>query len=111
MVLHVIPDGSLGGYFEKHSRPPAFLGSDGTSYSVDVYIEEDSRSDKKFRAALLFVKWSPDGVQPAGHLETDFLAFADRRSEVKATLYVLSLQEIKNHLERLIEKRKELPDW
>lgn len=111
MVRQVIPDSSLGGYFEKHSRPPAFLGSDGVSYSVDVYIEEDSSSDKRFAAALLFVKWSPDGAQPAGHLETEFLAFADRRSAAKAALYELSLVEIKNHLERLIEKRKELPDW
>ena len=46
-------DASLGGYFEKHSRPPAFEGSDGASYSVDVYIEENSAAEKQFAAA----KW------------------------------------------------------
>ncbi len=32
-------DAFLGGYFEQHERAPAFGGSDGASYSVDVYGE------------------------------------------------------------------------
>ncbi len=104
-------DAFLGGYFEKHERPPAFEGSDGASYSVDVYIEEDETAAKRFAAALLFVKWSADGVQPVGHLETPYLAYADRRSEVRASLYELSLQKVKEHLDRLIEGKKEIPDW
>jgi hypothetical protein len=107
----VIPDGSLGGYFEKHSRPPAFEGSDGASYSVDVYIEEEPAADKPFAAALIFVQWSPDGAQPVGHLETEHLAVGDGRAEVKNALYALSLHDVKAHLERLIEQHKELPDW
>lgn len=105
------PDSSLGGYFEKHSRPPAFEGSDGASYSVDVYIEEDEAANQKYSAALIFVRWSPDGAQPVGHLETAPLAVADRRTEVKSTLYALTLHQVKGHLERLIEEEKELPNW
>ena len=106
-----MPDASLGGYFEKHSRPPAFEGSDGASYSVDVYIEEDETTNKKYSAALIFVRWSSDGAQPVGHLETVPLAVAERRAEVKSALYALTLHQVKGHLERLIEERKGLPDW
>ncbi len=107
----MIPDASLGGYFEKHARPPAFEGSDGASYSAEVYIEENAVAGKKFAAALLFVRWSPDGNQPVGHLETDYLAFAEQRTNAKAALYELSLHDVKQHLERLIEQRKALPNW
>ena len=106
-----MPDDTLGGYFEKHSRPPAFEGSDGASYSVDVYIEEDADAKERYAAALVFVKWSPDGAQPVGHLETHYLAYADQRTTVKETLHGLSLHEVKDHLEQLIEKKKELLDW
>jgi hypothetical protein len=106
-----MPDGSLGGYFEKHSRPPAFEGSDGASYSVDIYIDEEPAADKPFAAALIFVRWSEDGAQPVGHLETEHLVVGDRRSEVKSVLYALSLHDVKAHLERLIEQQKESPDW
>ena len=106
-----MPDASLGGYFEKHSRPPAFEGSDGASYSVDVYIEEDETTNKKYSAALIFVRWSSDGAQPVGHLETVPLAVAERRAEVKSALYALTLHQVKGHLERLIEEKKGLPDW
>ncbi len=106
-----MPDVSLGGYFEKHSRPPAFEGSDGASYSVDVHIEEDRTADKPFAAALIFVRWSPDGTQPVGHLETDLLVHAAGRLEAKTAIHELTLHEVKEHLERLIEQQKELPDW
>jgi hypothetical protein len=107
----VTPDASLGGYFEKHSRPPAFQGSDGASYSVDVYIEEDQRAEAKYSAALIFVRWSADGAQPVGHLETEYLVRSDRRADAKAALYALSLHDVKEHLERLIERKQEIPDW
>ncbi len=106
-----MPDLSLGGYFEKHSRPPAFEGSDGASYSVDVHIEEDGTADTPFGAALIFVRWSPDGAQPVGHLETDLLAHAACKSDAKIAMLKLTLHEVKAHLEQLIERHKEIPDW
>ena len=78
---------------------------------MDVYIEEDTDAAQAYAAALIFVKWSPDGAQPVEHLETDYLAHSNRRSEVKKKLHALSLHEVKDHLEQLIEKRKERPDW
>ena len=105
------PDSTIGGYFAKHSRPPAFEGSDGASYSADLYISDVEGPEEGFVGALLFVRWSPAGALPTGHLETGDLVSADRRADVKDALYALTLHETKEHLERLIEKRKELPDW
>ena len=105
------PDSTLGGYFKKHTRPPAFEGSDGASYSVDVYIEEDETRIPRFSASLIFVRWSPDGAQPVSHLETLPLAKAEVRAEAKSSLNALTLHEVKAHLDRLIEEKKELPDW
>ena len=78
---------------------------------MDVYIEEDTDAAYTYAAALIFVKWSPDGAQPVDHLETHYLAHANRRSDVRNKLHALSLHEVKDHLEQLIDKRKELPDW
>ncbi len=105
------PDSTIGGYFEKHSRPPAFEGSDGASYSADLYISQAEVPEEGFVGALLFVRWSPDGASPTGHLETGDLVSAGRRADVKDALHALTLHEAKEHLERLIEKKKELPDW
>ncbi len=105
------PDGTLGGYWEKHTRPPAFGGSDGAMYSVEIYIGDDLPGDEPFAAALLFVRWSDDGTQPVSHLETEYLAFGAKRAEVKAALQSLTLVQVKEHLEQLIERRRELPDW
>ena len=107
----VLPDATLGGYLEKHSRPPAFEASDGHAYSVEVYVVEPDDRPERFAAALLFVRWSDDGAQPAGHVETDFLHFGDKRSEVKAGLLALPLTEVKDHLERALAGRAEFPDW
>ena len=73
---------------------------------LSVYV-----GDKPFAAALIFVRWSPDGTQPVGHLETDLLVHAHHRSEAKAAIHELTLHEVKDHLQKLIEQHKELPDW
>jgi hypothetical protein len=105
------PDATLGGYLQKHSRPPSFDGSDGAAYSVEIYVTEDPDDDHAFGGALLFVRWSDDGTLPVGHLETDYLAYGDRRSDVRAQLQRLTLYEVKDHLDRLIAAREEPLDW
>jgi hypothetical protein len=76
-----------------------------------MYLEEDPGGDPQFEGALLFVRWSRDGGQPVGHLETEYLAVGQTRSDVKRQLAALSLHDVKNHLERLITQKPELPDW
>jgi hypothetical protein len=76
-----------------------------------MYIEEDPGGDPPFAAALLFVRWSQDGDQPVGHLETDYLVAGLTRVDVKRELGSLALHDVKRHLERLITQKQELPDW
>ncbi|MBI4420132.1 MAG: hypothetical protein HY560_04840 [Gemmatimonadetes bacterium] len=104
-------DSTLGGYLRVHDRPPAFEGSDGAAYSVAVYLDDAPGADGRFGAALLFVRWSPAGEQPAGHLETEYLTFGRTPAEADEQLRALSLHEVKGHLDRLIDRAKELPAW
>ena len=104
-------DATLGGYLDIHSRPPTFEGSDGRPYSVDVWVDDDSGEDGVYGASLLFVRWTQDGTKPDGHLETECLARAGSADEAKAAVRAMSLLQLKHHLDRLIEMRRELPNW
>ena len=66
---------TLGGYMRKHERAAAFGGSDGQAYSVAIYVEDEPDLRGLYGAALLFVRWSPGGDRPMGHVETETLAW------------------------------------
>jgi hypothetical protein len=104
-------DATLGGYLAIHQRPPAFEGSDGNAYSAEVYVDNDQCDDGRYGAAILFVRWSGAGDRPEGHIETEYLAFGGTAEEAGAALQRMTLYELKEHLDRLIEKRKDLSDW
>jgi hypothetical protein len=104
-------DTTFGGYLDVHHRPPAFEGSDGNPYSAEIYVDNEPCQDGRYGAAVLFVRWSPSGDRPAGHLETAYLVFGDTSEEAGAYLRRLTLYELKDHLDRLIENRKDVPDW
>ena len=104
-------DSTLGGYFELHSRPPAFEGSDGCAYSVAIYLDEAPGADGRFGAALLFVRWTAEGDRPEGHLESDYLAFAASAREADAVVRALSLWDVKAQLDAAIERSHAVPEW
>ncbi|KPJ86703.1 MAG: hypothetical protein AMS18_15345 [Gemmatimonas sp. SG8_17] len=104
-------DSTLGGYLDKHRRPPAFDGSDGNPYSVEIYVDAEPCEDGNYGAAVLFVRWSAEGGGVAGHLETEYLGYGKTPADASASLRHLTLYEIKDYLDRLIETRKEVPDW
>jgi hypothetical protein len=104
-------DETLGGYVNAHRCPPAFLGPDGVSYSAEVYVGEDSQVNGRFGAAVLFVRWSAADTQPDGHLETGYLSHGETPEMAKATVEGLTLIEVKQHLDRLVEETKGRPDW
>ena len=104
-------DSTLGGYFQVHERPPAFEGVDGAAYSVAVYVDEAPGPGGRFGGALLFIRWSPAGDQPAGHLETDYLAFGPTPAAAEDQVRSLTLHQVKDHLDRLIARAKGLPAW
>jgi hypothetical protein len=93
---------TLGGYMQKHERAAAFGGSDGQAYSVAIYVEEEPDLRGLYGAALLFVRWSPAGDRPLGHLESETLAWGKTPAEAQSRLESLSLYDVKAALEEAI---------
>ena len=91
----------------KHDRAAAFGGSDGQSYSVAIYVDEEPDVRGMYGAALLFVRWSPGGDRPVGHLETDTLAWGRTPEEAEARLENLSLYDVKAALDEAISQAPE----
>lgn len=93
---------TLGGYMRKHERAAAFGGSDGQAYSVAIYVEEEPDVRGLYGAALLFVRWSPAGDRPVGHLESETLAWGKTPAEAASRLEGLSLYDVKAALDEAI---------
>ncbi|HLA14123.1 MAG TPA: hypothetical protein VJZ25_03790 [Gemmatimonadaceae bacterium] len=103
---------TIGGYMAVHSRPAAFEGSDGASYSVEIVTDVGNDEEHPFGAYLLFVRWRENDPVAVGHLESDFLALGSKEEEVRATVGKLTLNEVKVLLDKLIASRKaELLAW
>ena len=98
---------TLGGYMRKHDRAAAFSGSDGQAYSVAIYVEEEPDLRGMYGAALLFVRWSPSGDRPVGHLESETLAWGRTPEEAESGLESLSLYDVKAALDDAIAKAPE----
>jgi hypothetical protein len=93
---------TLGGYMQKHDRAAAFGGSDGQAYSVAIYVDEEPDLRGMYGAALLFVRWSPAGDRPSGHVETETLVWGKTPAEAQSRLEALSLYDVKDALEEAI---------
>jgi hypothetical protein len=104
-------ESTLGGYLDRHARPPAFEGRDGRAYSAAIYVADDPGDDGRFGAALLFVRWTGEGDRPEGHVETDYLGFGVTPAEAEAALRRLSLWEVKAQLDQAIERSRAVPEW
>jgi len=103
---------TIGGYMAVHDRPAAFEGSDGASYSVEIVTDVTDDKTRPFGAYLLFVRWREGDPVASGHLETDFLAFADTEDEARRVVGALLLNEVKEALDQLIKSRREaLKPW
>lgn len=113
MARFVPPDHSqgdestLGGYMAVHSRPAAFEGSDGVSYSVEILSEETPGAAGVWGAYLLFLRWARIGEQVVeGHLETDFLTWGGTEAEARDRVGRMPLNEVKTVLEDLLAARR-----
>lgn len=106
---------TIGGYQAVHSRPAAFTGSDGASYSVEIETDETNDPAAPVGAFLLFVRWTRGAdPRPSGHLETAYLARATTAGEARAIVGALPLERVKNMLDELIAAhapRRERPWW
>lgn len=92
-------DGTLGGYMSVHERPPSFEGSDGMPYTVSVEIEQVGNLLAPFGVYLVFPRWSRDGGEVVGHVQTPVLETGRSHDEVAAAVGELTLAEVKALLE------------
>jgi hypothetical protein len=95
---------TLGGYMALHDRAAAFTGSDDQPYSVGLFVEEEPDERGRWGASLLFVRWSPSGDRPLGHLESPILAWGATPEEAEERLKVLSLYDVKAALDEAITR-------
>jgi hypothetical protein len=96
---------TLGGYRAAHGRPPAFEGSDGASYSVEIICDETGDAAQPFAAYLLFIRWRENDPVTVSHLETEYLGFGETEVAAVETVAKVSLQTVRSHLEALIGSR------
>jgi hypothetical protein len=95
---------TLGGYMARHDRAAAFGGADGQAYSVAVYVEDAPDERGRYGASLLFVRWSPAGDRPVGHVETGPLAWGSTPEEATERIGALSLYDVKAALDEAIAR-------
>ena len=97
---------TIGGYAAVHSRPAAFEGSDGMSYSVEIVVDETEIVGRAYGAYLLFMRWRRIGAQGIeGHLETDYLAYGASEDAARASVGAMTLNDVKALLENLIREQ------
>jgi hypothetical protein len=102
-----LADGTLGGYFGHHNRPPAFEGLDGCPYTVSLEVEKTPNLLAPFSGYLVFPRWAETGAGIVGHLETPLLSHGRSREEVMADLEALTLVEVNRHLREAIVRRQQ----
>jgi len=93
---------TIGGYRAVHSRPAAFEGKDGASYSVELVANEVQDPRGRFGAYILFVRWRMGDPVATGHLETDYIAFGDSEADALQSLGGTLLNDVKRALDELI---------
>lgn len=98
-------DSTLAGYFDVHSRPPAYDGPDGHPYTVSLEVEKTSNLRSPYTGYLVFPRWAESGVGIVGHLETPTLVECASSEEALERLGALTLIEVQGLLFEAIERR------
>jgi hypothetical protein len=104
---------TVGGYAAVHARPPAFEGSDGTSYSVEVMTDETGDRSRPWAGYLLFVKWQRGDPVASGHVETGYLRYGDTEEDARTEVGAMQLSEALAELNRALaeESGPSRPWW
>ena len=99
-------ESTVGGYAAVHARPAALEGRDGFSYSLEILSDSTGDAAKPYAAYLIFVQWSRLGAQKVeGHLESEFLTFADSVDDAEALLATMKLADAQRVLDALLRAR------
>jgi hypothetical protein len=90
-----------------HARPAAFDGPDGLPYSVAIMVDDTGDPAKGFGAYLLFLQWRRIGEPGVDtHIETDYLAFGETPESARAKIGALTLHDVKERLDTLVNARR-----
>lgn len=98
-------DVTLGGYIEVHDRVPAFEGSDGQPYTVDVDVEATDDPERPCVAFFVFIRWAATGAGIMDHTESGDVAAGGTEAEARNGALQLSLYEVKAELDAAIARR------
>jgi len=66
-------------------------------------VDDAPNANGLYGAALLFVRWSEAGDRPVGHVESEYLAWGETPAAALAPVLALTLQDVKQHLDRCID--------
>jgi len=100
---------TVGGYTAVHSRPPAFEGKDGASYSAEIMTDETGEPDRPWAAYLFFVRYGHGDPVASGHVETDYLRFATTEESARALVGSMQLNEALDELNKAIAAKSSDP--
>lgn len=96
---------TIGGYAAVHARPAALEGRDGMSYSVEILTDRTGEDvpGRRYGAYFMFLQWKRMGKQGiAGHLESEFLAWAEEADAARAALGAMLIEDVQRILDALI---------
>jgi len=97
---------TVGGYAAVHARAAALEGPDGLSYSLEVLTDETGDPARPYGAYLMFMQWRRMGEQGiAGHLESEFLTFAENEADAARLAGQLPLPDAQRLLDDLVAAR------
>lgn len=102
--IHGVPDGTLGGYFTTHDRPPAFTGADGEPYTVSVEVERVASLAHPFVGYLVFPRWASTGLGVIGHVQSPVLLEGQLPEDIQAEMADLPLERVKELLDEAIRR-------
>lgn len=101
-------DLTFAGYVTTHDRVPAFEGSDGQPYTVDIDTEETGDPERPWAGFLVFVRWAATGAGIMGHVMSEDVVWGDSEQDAREKALDLTLYELKSELDRSIERHRSL---
>jgi hypothetical protein len=102
---------TVGGYTAVHARPPAFEGKDGVSYSVEIMTDETGERLRPWAGYLLFVRYDAGDPIASGHIETDYLRYAESEEDARAQVGAMLLNDAVAELNKAIEEKSASRPW
>jgi len=100
-------DRTLGGYFDVHSRPPAFEAVDGQPYTVSIETERTGDLKAPVAGYLVFPRWAETGLGIVGHVESPLRWWGPTRGAVLDAARAVTLNDVQRMLNEAVVARAE----